>query len=148
MTFRAYVTKGISVNWLAPVVGVSLREGRIDYDHRVFGAALSGDRFLLWATEEVIEKAVRSSPKNAYAKLANEARKEGEDIPLLLASVSGCSSENGVWSDTEIGIDAATSKPKVADDRTVGLISDGVGATPKKIKAKPLPLNNEVTSEA
>lgn len=146
-TYKAFVCKDVVVRWLAPVVGVSLIEGRIGYDDRVFGAALPGGLYLVWATEDVIMKAVQASPKGAYAKLAHEARSEGVDVPKLLAAISGCSSESGAWSDTKIEFDAVTSAAKVAADRQVGITSAGVGAVPEKIKAKPIK-ETEEPSEA
>lgn len=134
--FKAFVTDKLAVSWLKPVVGVPLLEGRIGED-RVFGAALTEGRYLVWATEATISKAVKGSPKGAYAKLAHEARAEGADVPAVLASVSGCSSEQGVWSNTKMEQSAGSSAPTLASDRTVGLTSDGPGAAPKEIKAKP-----------
>jgi hypothetical protein len=145
--YRAYVCSGVSIRWLAPIVGVALIEGRIGYDDRVFGAALPGGLYLVWATEAVITKAIQASPKGAFAKLAHEARAEGVEVPKLLAAISGCSSESGAWSDTKIEFDAVTSAAKVAADRQVGVTSAGVGAVPEKVKAKPIK-ETEEPSEA
>lgn len=133
--YRAYVVSNVAVRWFAPVVGVPLIEGRIGED-RVFGSPLSNGQFLLWATESMVFKAIKNSPKGATAKLAHEARAEGVDIPKSLASLSGCSSEQGVWSSTKVEQSASDAVPKLSDDRTVGLTSDGLGAAPIEIKAK------------
>ena len=140
MNYQAYICKDVVVCWLKPVVGVPLIEGRIGED-RVFGMELSGGRFLVWATESAIVRSVKSSKKDASAKLAHEARKDGESLPESLVSLSGCVSESGAWSDTKF--EMVESAWKVADDRTIGVVSDGPGQKVKEIKAKP-PKETEV----
>lgn len=144
--YKAYVTSEVTVRWLAPLRGVPLIEGRIGED-RVFGQKLSDGRYLVWASESVIEKAVKASKKDASAKLVREARIEGDLLPKSLPSISGCSSDSGVWSDTKIEVDAITGDPKISDDRQVGITSAGVGAVPEKVKAKPIK-ETEEPSEA